>query len=143
MKNIFLAILVLIVTTSCGQNLQCEDFKNGTYTIEIAIPIKMKGKLIRNGNEQKEVITEIPDELKDSGLLHKTVYGKIEWIDDCSYRLIYDESKDELNESQKLINSFGGILTEFIKIEDDCLYYKSSIKVNGNEEVINGVICKE
>ncbi len=143
MKTIFLSLLTLIATIAYGQDLQCEDFKNGTFTIEIAIPIKMKGKLIRNGNEQKEVITEIPDEFKNLGLLNKTVYGKIEWINDCSYRLIYDESKDELLESQKLINSFGGILTEFIKIEAGCFYYKSSIKVNGKEEVINGIICKD
>ncbi|GEC72884.1 hypothetical protein FFL01_24230 [Flavobacterium flevense] len=143
MKNILLTVLILIGTISFGQNLKCEDFKKGTFTSEITIPMKMKCILIRNGNEQKEVITEIPDELKDLGLFNKTIYGKIEWIDDCSYRLIYDESKDELNESQKLINSSGGILTEFIKIEGNCIYYKSLAKINGNEQVINGVICKD
>lgn len=143
MKKALFTIFTLIGTFAFGQNLKCEDFKNGTFKIEIEIPMKMKGKLTRSGNEQNEVFTEIPDELKDLGLLNKTVYGKIEWIDDCSYRLIYDESKGELSESQKMVNSFGGILTELIKIEGNCFHYKSSVKFNGNEQVINGIICKD
>jgi len=143
MKTVVLIIFTLTGTFSFGQDLKCEDFRNGSFTIETEIPFKMKGNLSRNGKDQTEIITEMPEELKGSGIENNTVYGKVEWIDDCSYRLTYDDSKGKLTESQKLVNSFGGILTELIKIDGNCFHYKSSVKYNGNEEVINGIVCKD
>ena len=143
MKKPFLIIFALIGTLTFGQNLKCKDFKNGIFTIEVSIPFKVKGKITRNGNEQSELFSDLPIELKGSGLEGKTIYGRINWIDDCSYRLIYDESKYELSELEKLVNSLGGILTELIKIEGNCFYYKSSFIYNDNEQVINGIICKD
>lgn len=143
MKKIFLAIFTLIETISFAQNLKCEDFREGTFTIENTSPVKMNGKLIRNGSEQCEIYAELPTEFKSLGLENKSIYGKLQWIDDCSYRMTYDELKYELSESEKLINSFGGILTELVKIEENCFYYKSSVKFNGNVMVVYGIICKQ
>lgn len=142
MKKAIILVFSFFTIISYGQDLKCENFKDGTFTLEATEPFKMKFKIIRKGNEQKEILVEVPEELKDSGLLNFTVYGIVEWIDDCSYRLTYDESKMELDDTQKMINSVGGVLTQYIKVEENCVHYKSLIKYNESELVIDGVICK-
>ena len=143
MKSTFLILLTLLETISFAQNLKCEDFRNGTFTIENTSPIKMNGKLIRNGSEQYEIYAELPAAYKGLGLENKPVYGKLEWIDDCSYQMTYDEVKNELMDSEKLINSLGGIRTELVKIEGNCFYYKSSVKFKESDMVFYGIICKQ
>ena len=141
-KTIFI-LFILFGINSFGQDLTCEDFKEGTFKTEVLEPVKIEWKIIRKGNEQTEIIKEIPDEYKDLGYPTDPHYVKIEWIDDCSYRAIYDDSKTELTESQKFINSVGGITTEMIKIEGNCFYYKSIMKIGEREQVIEGKMCKQ
>ena len=88
-------------------------------------------------------MSELPIELKDLGYPTAPQYGIITWIDDCTYRLTYDESKAELTDTQKLINSLGGVLTEMTKIEENCFYYKSTLKYEGGEQITIGKLCKE
>lgn len=135
-------IFTFIAINNYGQDIKCTDLKDGIFTIKVSEPFEMKFKVIRNGNEQKEILIEVPEKLKDSGLLNYTIYGVVKWIDDCSYRLVYDESKMELDETQKMINSVGGVLTEFVKVEENCFHYKSLVKYSEKDQVINGIICK-
>ena len=143
MKKAIRLTFILIGINCFGQELTCEDFKEGTFKIEVSEPVKIEWKIIRKGNEQTEIITEIPGEYKDLGYPTDPLYVKIEWIDDCSYRATYDESKSELTESQLFINSVGGITAEMIRIEGNCFYYKSTMKVGKEEQVIEGKMCKE
>ncbi|MEC4049637.1 hypothetical protein OX284_009375 [Flavobacterium sp. SUN046] len=94
MNNTILILFLLIGISTNAQNLKCKDFKKGTFKLEITSPYKMKVKVIRNGNKQTETITEIPEEFKNIIKDNFTVKEKIEWIDDCSYRLTYDESNE-------------------------------------------------
>lgn len=141
-KTIFI-LTILCGINSFGQELTCDDFKEGTFKGTVLEPVKLVWKIIRRGNEQTETINEPSSEYKD--LLESTSphYVKIEWIDDCSYRTTYDDSKSALTEGEKFINSVGGITTEMIKIEGTCYYYKSTIKVGEQKKVIEGKMCKE
>jgi len=143
-KNILLiGIFLLIGLKINAQELTCEDFKEGTFNTTVLEPVKLDWKIVRIGNEQTETIKEIPEEYKDLGYPTDPHYVNIEWIDDCSYRATYDDSKSELTESQKLINSVGGITTELIKIEGNCFYYKSTLKFGEEEQVMEGKMCKD
>lgn len=128
---------------SFSQNLKCSDFKNGTFIVSISEPIQINWKIVREGNNQTELVTKLPQELIDSGYPTDPQYGIINWIDDCNYRLTYDDSKSELSESQKMINDLGGVLTELIRIEENCFYYKSTLKYKDGEQILNGILCKE
>ena len=139
-KILFLTI-ILIGLNSCAQELTCLDFKNGNFYVPADQETLLTYKLIRNGNQQTEIIEDPENTLgKDS---NKTAYEIIEWIDDCTYRLKYDESKMELSEYQKFLNHNNGVLNELVKIEGKCFYFKSTLNVNGEIQVMNGKICKE
>ncbi|MGM5470453.1 hypothetical protein ACS386_09255 [Flavobacteriaceae bacterium LMO-SS05] len=144
MRNTILIIFGLIGINTFGQELSCNDFKNGIFKTIIEEPMRIEIQLVREGDSQIEKIVNAPQELIDMGYpTDKKNYGTIQWIDDCSYILIYDETNTELTESQKLVNNGGGLLTEFVKIEGKCFYYKSSIKNDPNGLVVEGKYCKE
>lgn len=141
MKKAIIIISVLIGLNSFAQDLTCNDFKNGTFRATMLEPVQVNWKITRKGNIQ------IESEFKSSGKAitpkEDLPNGIINWIDDCTYRLTFDESKSELAEINKKINSVGGVLTEVIKIEKNCFYFKSTLKIEGNEEPLFGVFCKE
>lgn len=143
MKKLILIILTCISFLSYGQDLTCEDFKEGTFLAEITVPIKFQWKIIREGNSQTEVFLELPEELKGTDYPTNPKYGILEWIDDCTYKLTYDESKSDLTDSQKLVNNLGGLINKFIKVEGNCFYYKSTLKYDGGEQTMDGKYCKE
>jgi len=49
----------------------------------------------------------------------------------------------ELTEYQKFLNDNNGVLTELVKIEGKCFFYKATLSANGKIQVLNGKICKE
>ncbi|WP_299247407.1 hypothetical protein [uncultured Lacinutrix sp.] len=134
--QIVLLILILIGLNSCAQDLTCSDFKNGTFIIPNKYGELLNHKLIRNENSQMEFY--------DSTENKKINYGTVEWINDCSYRLKFDETKMDLRDDLKYINKNGGIITEMTKIEGKCFYYKSVLIVDGKvAKRIDGSFCKE
>ncbi|CAM1341755.1 hypothetical protein [Tenacibaculum amylolyticum] len=127
-----------------SQDLTCKDFKNGTFKGETIEPIKLEWEVIRKGNSQIEKAKGVPEEFKS--LLAKiplTMYGNLKWVGDCSYILTYDASKAKLTESQKTINTIGGVFVEVTKVEGRTFYYKSTMKYNGEEIVTTGKLYKE
>lgn len=142
MKKAILFILTLSGIHGFGQELDCTDFISGTFVVNIEEPIPLEWKVIREGNTQKEIIDKVPEQLKGTDY-PTTQYANIEWINDCSYRLTYDDSKIELTETQKYINQVGGVYAEVIKIEGNCFFYKSIMSINGEELRIDGKMCKE
>jgi len=142
MKKTILFILTLSGIYGFGQELDCKDFTSGTFVVNVEEPIPVEWKIIRDGNTQKEIIEELPEQLKGTDY-PTTQYANIEWIDACSYRLTYDDSKIALTETQKYINQVGGVLAEVIKIEGNCFFYKSTMSVEGKELRIDGKMCRE
>ncbi len=134
-------IFALLLSSLCtfSQELDCSDFKNGTFYVEADQYIPLGYKIIRQGDTQIEIVHDPENQLDES--FNKTAYENIIWIDDCTYRLKYDETKMELSEFQQFINDNNGILTELIKIEGKCFYYKSTLDVNGETQRIDGKMC--
>ena len=126
-----------------GQELDCGNFRDGVFYAEISKPIAMKWKVTRNGNQQIEEVVELPEEAKGLGFPTHPRYEIIEWIDGCTYRLKYDETKFELSATEKAINENGGALNRIVKIEGDCHYYVSTITINGKETSMEGKLCSE
>jgi hypothetical protein len=98
--KIILTLILLIGLNSNAQELTCSDFKEGTFYIpETEIDSKNTADIesdendteiekyivIRKGNTQTEWTNGIGNGNPD--------YELIEWIDDCTYRLTYDDSK--------------------------------------------------
>jgi hypothetical protein len=143
MKKTTILLLTLILTgiNSYAQELTCEDFKNGSFYVPADKETLLTYILIRNGNQQTEIVEDPKNTLGND--YNKTAYELIEWIDDCTYRLKYDETKMELTEYQKFLNDNNGILTELVKIEGKCFYYKATLNANGETQIMNGKICKK
>lgn len=136
MKKIFLVIFILIGLSSSAQDLTCKDFREGTFIVPASDSLEFPSyKIIRKGDFQTESVT--------SPKYQQTIYVKIKWIDNCSYRSTYDSSKMKLTEYQKLMNTSGGILVEIIKIKERCSFFKSTLTINGKTQRIDGQLCKE
>lgn len=141
-KTTFLLFSVLLIgLTTSAQELTCSDFKNGNFFVPADNQTILAYKIIRNGNQQTEIV-EDPENILGTDF-NKTAYEIIEWIDDCTYRLKYDESKMELSEYEKFLNDNNGVLNEMVKIEGKCFYFKSTLNVNGKTQSMTGKICKE
>ncbi len=141
-KNILLILTFIFFSlTSFSQDMTCNDYKNGKFIAVTDTEPPIEFEITRNGAEQIEVLKDpngiYPEEFKTDQ------FGKIEWIDECSYKLKYDGSKMELSEFQIAANENGGSLNEIYKIEENCFYYKSTMKINGKLETMSGKICKE
>jgi len=129
-KHLFLFIVV-IGMNSCAQDLNCSDFKEGEFKIASSVRENRIINVVRKGNSQIETVNGEP-----------TRYGILEWIDDCSYKLIYDETKMELSDVQKYTNLNGGIIVTKLKIENNCLFYKATFLFEGEQQRLDGKICK-
>ncbi|MEL6974686.1 MAG: hypothetical protein AAGL29_04755 [Bacteroidota bacterium] len=159
MKKIvaFLVLQLSYGTCLFAQSLNCTDFHKGEFFIPTTEELKnftVKKKdsietylirldslvtrtvISRKGNSQTEWINEVGN--------GEPAYEIIQWIDECTYRLKYDESKMELNEDERMINHHNGIVVSKRKIEGNCLYYTATMTSNTGEEYSqNGTICKQ
>jgi hypothetical protein len=143
-RSVLFSLFCCFSFYSFSQNLTCEDFKEGVFVTSSDEPAKIEYEITRKGNEQVEVLNYIAkDYEKFLDSKSRKVYAKIKWINDCSYNLTFDTTKGTPDEISKYINENGGVNTEIIKIEGRCFFYKSSMKVNGIERVINGKLCKK
>lgn len=147
MKRTLLTLFILINYVGYSQNLTCKDFKNGTFIVPKDSISPITYKIIRKGNTQIELATNLheidPNLLKTYPHLKDKFYETIEWIDDCTYKLKYDVTKMKMSDELLFINNHGGLLTELIKIEGNCFYYKSTLNVNGEIQRVDGKFCKE
>ncbi len=155
--KLLLITLSLIGLNSYTQKLTCSDFKTGTfyipeneemskYTIEandsIAEITDKRNPLIKKWIVIREKNTQI--EWKNGIGNGKPEYEIIEWIDECTYRLTYDDSKSELDEEKKWVNENNGIVVSKTKIENKCLIYTATMTTNEGQKISqDGIICKE
>ncbi len=150
-------LLTLIGLNSCAQELTCSDFHLGEFYIPTTEELK-NFRIIKNDSIQDfelqldSTVTKTVIERKENTQIEWTngigngqpAYEKIEWIDDCTYRLTYDESKMELDETEKWTNENNGIVVTKRRIENNCLFYTAIMTTNNGEKLSqNGVICKK
>ncbi|MBC7524695.1 MAG: hypothetical protein H7239_09680 [Flavobacterium sp.] len=134
MKKILIALFLLLSLNFYSQELTCEDFKIGTFLIKIDTE-KEPYRITRYENYQVEFVKK-----NDNENIEFT--NSVEWIDDCTYRLKYDEKKMSLNAFQKSINENNGVLVKMRKIKGKYLYFDSFIPVDGKIIKVSGKICK-
>lgn len=143
MKISFILSFCFFITLGYSQEkkLTCKDFKKGVfYSVSEKDSFIFKTIIIRKDSIQTEEILNKSD--TNLSKFHRKIHVKLKWINDCDYIVKFDESKGKIDDISKLINDNGGVKTEMIQIKDKCYYYKSSLKINGITEVINGKICK-
>ena len=141
MKKIILLIILICCNNIIAQELTCLDFKTGTFYIYASETAPINVKIDRGLDTQIEYLLNYT-EIKTQELKEKT-FEKIQWIDDCTFRVIYDDSKMELDEFGKFVNSNNGLINKLISIEGKCAIYESSLVHDGKMEKFNMTICKE
>jgi len=134
------AFSLLSISTVIAQDYSCKDFKEGAFFIAAGEVIPENVVIHRTGNTQIETAYTFENNVQKKS--DNETVGKIQWIDDCTYKLVYDESKMTLSSTQKLINEGGGIVVELVKIEGYCFYFKSTSTINGEEYLIEDKMCK-
>jgi len=139
-KIILLSILTFSMLDTFGQNLPCSDFRDGTFYSPPSESMPIGWDVIREGNSQIETVTDDPQKLLGEDFV-KTQYQIIEWIDECSYRLTYDDKKMNLTAYQKFLNDNGGTVNEITKIEDGCFFYKSTLSIGDEIQTMEGKMC--
>lgn len=136
MKKTKFSILTIFIIglNSCTQDLTCADFKTGEFYIPSEKNDVKKWIVVRESVTQTEWINGI-----GSG---NPEYEILEWIDDCTYRLTYDENKMELDEQKNWINANNGIVVEKVRINGKCMENKATMTTNDGEKIEqNGKIC--
>ncbi|MEZ4857981.1 MAG: hypothetical protein R2781_04160 [Flavobacteriaceae bacterium] len=129
-------LLLTFSLLSCSSNLKCDDFRNGNFYIESENDTIDKIVIVRKRNSQKEWVNEIGN--------GKSGDIKLNWIDECTYRINYDETSKNFTKREKLINDNNGILVEKIFIIGRCMNYKATMKRKDGKIIERfGKICKE
>ncbi|MGJ8592869.1 MAG: hypothetical protein ACSHXF_09995 [Aquaticitalea sp.] len=156
MKFLLITVLLIGLTTS-AQELTCADFKVGTFFIPTSDEMKKytvttndtinewtaerdlsinRYIVVREKNTQTEWKNGIDNDIPE--------YEILEWIDDCTYRLTYDESKAELDDGKKWVNENNGIVVSKVKIEGKCMFYDATMTTNEGQKISQeGIICVE
>ena len=134
MKKILIVLFLFLSLNFYSQNLTCADFKIGTFIIKMDTE-KEPYRITRHQNSQIEFVKKSENE-------NVEFTNTLEWIDDCTYRLKYDENKMSLNTFQKSINEANGVLVKMTKIKGKYLYFDSFVPVEGKIIKVSGKICK-
>ena len=159
MKKIisFLVLTIFFGTYINAQSLTCIDFHQGEFFIPTTE--ELKNFTIKKKDSVESYVVPLDSLVTRTVILRKETtqiewidqigngepaYEIIEWINDCTYRLTYDESKMELDQTARLINENNGIIVSKRKIEGNCLYYTATMTSDTGEEYSqSGVICKK
>jgi hypothetical protein len=130
----FLGFSMICCFGSFAQDLSCADFKEGTFYIEIsAKDFEIKYDIVRYPTFQEEYY-----------MTGSPVKVDIKWIDECSYILTRNPEDVNFSEIDKHINDMGGVVVKLIRIEDDCYYFTSLLKLSETRsERLDGKICKD
>jgi hypothetical protein len=157
-KTTIILFLSILIGLHCyAQELTCLDFQSGEFYIPTTEELK-NFKIIKNDSIQDFKLQLDPTVTKTviqrkkntqtewaNGIGNgEPLFEKIEWIDECTYRLTYDDSKKELDEHEKWANENNGIIVTKRRIEGNCMFYTATMTTNNGEKLSqNGVICKK
>ena len=155
--TILISIFLLIGIKINGQELNCSDFKIGTFYIPTSDEMK-KYKITSNDSISEMTIERdlninryvvireknTQTEWKNGIGNGNPTYEILEWIDECTYRLTYDSSKGEIDEKTRWVNENNGIVVSKIKIEGKCMFYDATMTTNEGQKISQeGIICVE
>ncbi|MEQ6122978.1 hypothetical protein AAON49_02105 [Pseudotenacibaculum sp. MALMAid0570] len=134
-KNILWKPILNKKTENLTLNLKCKDFRKGKFFIVSDSIYRVKINIVRKETSQIEYVKGDEKRIK---------HEVINWLDDCTYRLKYDENKMELDEMEKWINNNNGLLVKKINITGKCMIYEASLETKEGKTLSQkGKICKE
>ena len=158
-KSLLIIILLLFWSSSIlSQDLKCKDFNTGKFYIPnkndnlLEFTVSFKDSIYKYMPKIDSTVTRIVQlrsaktQIEWANGFNKGTpkYELIEWIDDCTYRLKYDEAKQHLDQTEKWINESNGIVVSKIKIEKNCMLYNAVLtSKDGRSFSQKGLICKE
>lgn len=133
MKKSILAFSIILaaIWLSCEKKPTCTDFHTGTFLIANDSSFTNAQKVIRTENLQQQISPK-----------GDTLYGKVNWLNDCSYILTFDKGKMHLNTFQINVNSMGGILVEYGQPVGNIMPYVAVIQGDTKTEKFRGYIKK-
>lgn len=134
MRELIILIFLIVGYSSHAQKLTCSDFIKGTFKIKA----KNSDLFI---TVERDSLSQVERVTTDDKILE--AYETIKWINDCSYRLKYDASKMDLDDTQKLINALNGIEVKHISFTNKCSTYQAILRrPDGKELIETAEICK-
>lgn len=133
MKNLIFSIsaLLFLVSVSCEKKTNCANFRTGNYLISKDSLFKNPSKLVKTEHTQYQVSSQ-----------GDTLFAKVKWLNDCSYRLTFDKSKMTLSPFHINVNNREGFLVEFGIPSGDIMPYVSVLKGETKTEVFRGYLKK-
>jgi len=125
-----------ITQIQAQQDLTCADFKEGHFVIPADELISFETQIVREGNQQTEVI-ELDGKVMEAVI-------NIQWIDDCSYTLVFDQG-DELAEKLKVddLDKTRVYTTTILAINGNCASIKTNLDIDGEIIPHYGTMCKQ
>ncbi|WP_152287522.1 hypothetical protein [Flavicella marina] len=131
-KTLFtLALLCGVLFYSCDKKNNCTDFKTGTYLVATDTSFVNTSTIYKTDDSQLQISPK-----------GDTLYAKVHWLNDCSYKLFFDKAKMDLTPFQINVNTRGGILVEFGIPEGDVMPYVSVLKGETKTETFKGYLKK-
>ncbi len=126
-----LIVLISLLFASCNESPSCKDFKEGNYNI-----------VSENALSDFAVIRNLDSQIETNEYGDKTYYS-IEWISECSFISMFDDTKMVLNDEMRMINSDGGLVVELLEVlDDDCISYQSYVKNFKELSLRKGKFCR-
>lgn len=139
---VLLGLMFLIFGSMQAQDAFCADFKEGSFYIPPTDELPVSYKITRQGESLVETVASAPKGLLSEEAV-KPKYGVIKWIDECSYRIWFDESKGPLDEVQQMINRNNGVLIEFLSMDGNCVNYRGTLEKPDEIVTFLGQQCKD
>lgn len=134
--------MIFMGSMAMAQQGFCEDFKTGDFYIPPTESLPVSYRVNRTGESQVETVQTSPKGLLDEEAVTPQ-HGILKWIDDCSYRIWFDETKGPLSEVQQMINRNNGVLIEFLSVDGNCVNFRSTLEKQDEIVTFLGQQCKD
>ena len=85
MKYCIIALLLTLSTGAFAQDLDCKNFKKGTFKLKTSNPETGDYIITRKGKKQIEY----------NELMALKIKFKVNWIDQCTYTLVYQKTLED------------------------------------------------
>ncbi|MDX2361977.1 MAG: hypothetical protein QNK23_14300 [Crocinitomicaceae bacterium] len=118
MNNLIVTVVIVLLNSFAFSQSDCHEFRIGKYH-----NIK---------NETVTSVIERNDSIQTERYGDKFIKLKIQWIDDCSYRLIFLEGNDEWWESRGRDRPTPDLIVRITNIEGET--YLQEAKFEGDDE---------
>lgn len=131
-KIVFVAAIIAVtIFASCEKKISCTDFKTGKFLISNDTLFDNAPVLYKTENTQQQITSK-----------GDTLFANVEWLNDCSYKLIFNKNKMHLSAFQIDVNTRGGLLVEFGIPKGDIMPYVSVLKGETKTETFQGYLKK-